>query len=222
MVEAAAVEAAGGRTAEEDMVYSEYTEKMRSMFPECRLPRKVFRHGPRDPRLAHLFFRVVPAAVTATAGPENDSSGNVVKTISGKLRIFYDNSEPEETEETAAETVLSNATVEEDDDDDANATSAVVEKFRVTVSWIRRGLKKGTSERLMLDSVTVPRFSRRWLAFDVLPAVKEWSRPRERGHGHGNWANLGLIVEVESAGMRRLAAEEYIVLRNCTVGSEGT
>ena len=100
----------------------------------------------------------------------------------------------------------------------------------------------------MLESVTVPRFGRRWLTFDVTPAVVEWMKGGEaigfRNHqsdvnvddnaSYGvhtefdnasdlvhAFPNLGLVVEVEDELESRLDAAEFLALRNCSEDNKG-
>ena len=101
----------------------------------------------------------------------------------------------------------------------------------------------------MLESVTVPRFGRRWLTFDVTPAVVEWMkgegtngvRNHQGGEIHDDdndsygfnpefdnasdfvhaFPNLGLVVEVEDELESRLDAAELLALRNCSKDDKG-
>ena len=96
----------------------------------------------------------------------------------------------------------------------------------------------------MLDSVTVPRYSRRWITFDVTDAVVEWMNGGDHQQSHVDnevsyevdpeigdasasdfthpYPNLGLVVEVEDERESRLDAAEYLSLRNCSGDDRGT
>ena len=97
----------------------------------------------------------------------------------------------------------------------------------------------------MLESVTVPRFGRRWITFDVTDAVVEWMNGGDHHHeSHIDnevsyevnpemgdpsasdlahpYPNLGLVVEVEDERESRLDAAEYLSLRNCSGDDRGT
>ena len=100
----------------------------------------------------------------------------------------------------------------------------------------------------MLESVTVPRYGRRWLTFDVTDAVVEWMNNggaiSEHHESHSNnevvsyednpengeasvseyvhtYPNLGLVVEVEDERESRLDAAEFLSLRNCSGDDKG-
>ena len=93
----------------------------------------------------------------------------------------------------------------------------------------------------MLDSVTVPRYGRRWITFDVTDAVVEWMNGGKHESSHIDnevsyeidpeigdadivhpYPNLGLVVEVEDEREDRLDAAEYLSLRNCSGDDRGT
>ena len=100
----------------------------------------------------------------------------------------------------------------------------------------------------MLESVTVPRYGRRWLTFDVTDAVVEWMNNGGAISGHIEshsinevvsyednpesvdapasdyshaYPNLGLVVEVEDERESRLDAAEFLSLRNCSGDDKG-
>ena len=88
----------------------------------------------------------------------------------------------------------------------------------------------------MLESVTVPRYGRRWITFDVTDAVVEWMNGGDHQESHIDnevsyeinpdivhpYPNLGLVVEVEDERESRLDAAEYLSLRNCSGDDRGT
>jgi hypothetical protein len=54
------------------------------------LPRKVRRHGPRDPRLAQLYFKT-DHHKSNDGNDKANSSSSSVRVVAGKLRIYYYN-----------------------------------------------------------------------------------------------------------------------------------
>ena len=125
------------------------------------LPHKVAHNRPHDAHLAHLYFKV--------GGDRHHTSGEGsglpdVRVTAGTLRIFYENM-PEEHEVclkckfdvrvllisfSFAQSEIVNGSYAELEEEEEAANETMIqnhEKYRVTVSWIKRGIHKG-----MLDS----------------------------------------------------------------------
>ncbi|TRY79275.1 hypothetical protein TCAL_01958 [Tigriopus californicus] len=61
-------------------LYSDYTEKLQSMYPACHVPRFVEQHVPQDSGVSHLFFRI--RHITPEVGHD-------LRYLSANLKLYF-------------------------------------------------------------------------------------------------------------------------------------
>ncbi|KAB0791880.1 hypothetical protein PPYR_03680 [Photinus pyralis] len=129
------------------------TEKIRSYYPSCELPKNTDQDLWKDENTMNLYFNV----------EHPDSSSINVATAT--LRLYR----------VPAGNVTSTTT-----DSCENSTGSEEQLMRISIYWYTKSLKRQRVKRRLSDSKVIAQ-SAKWVELSVLPATKAWMKGKNLG-----------------------------------------
>ncbi|GLV46686.1 hypothetical protein CBL_13135 [Carabus blaptoides fortunei] len=175
---------------------SEYSEKVRSFYPSCEMPRNTDEEVWKDMNTMNLFFNVDynrDSASGSGTGQQNPEDEIIASAVLRLYRLPMDG----------------NATLVENcqKSDNSHSIGDEDKQIRVSVYWYARSLKKHKAvKRRLADSRMVSlNAPNQYVEFNIRPATKSWVKGR----------NLGLGIIVEDMDGTILPAEKHFKGINC-------
>ncbi|KAK5638672.1 hypothetical protein RI129_012967 [Pyrocoelia pectoralis] len=144
----------GLQQSHETLVDDEFvTEKIRSYYPSCEVPKNTDQDLWKDENTMNLYFNV------------DNPDSNTVNVATATLRLYR--------------VPLGNATNGSADSCE-NSTGSEEQLMRISIYWYTKSLKRQRVKRRLSDSKVIGE-NAKWVELSVLPATKAWMKGKNLG-----------------------------------------